>query len=363
MQAWLYDEDRWPSGSAGGQVTKNPAYRKRSLQQTTLRKGEAIVWDQWTVAAFLARVDGRFATNVRQLAESAQPEAVAYDECVLVFRIELEPLSDWYNRYTYLDTLNHEAVGEFIRVTHEAYAQHCGDDFEKVVPGIFTDEPYIGPKLSGDVYTGVSTGLPWTDALPRVFLQRYGYDLIPHLPALFFDVDGQAITPARHDYHDCATHLFVDAFARQIGAWCDAHDLLFTGHVLEEETLSSQTSTIGSCLRFYEYMQAPGMDLLTEHWRAYNTAKQVSSSARQFGRKWRLTETYGCTGWDFPFLGHKALGDWQAALGINLRVQHLAWYTMEGKRSATIRPPSFTNPPGGSYTRRWRTISPASSPS
>ena len=29
MTAWLYDEDRWPSGNAGGIVTKNPEYRHR----------------------------------------------------------------------------------------------------------------------------------------------------------------------------------------------------------------------------------------------------------------------------------------------------------------------------------------------
>ena len=31
MKAWLYDEDRWPSGAAGGLVTKDPKYRARSL--------------------------------------------------------------------------------------------------------------------------------------------------------------------------------------------------------------------------------------------------------------------------------------------------------------------------------------------
>ncbi len=127
------------------------------------------------------------------------------------------------------------------------------------------------------------------------------------------------------------THLFVDSFARQIGQWCERNRLLFTGHVLAEDLLSSQTDWVGNSLRFYEHMQAPGMDLLTEHWRIYDAAKQVSSVARQFGRRWRLTETYGCTGWDFPFAGHKALGDWQVALGINLRCPHLAWYTMEGE--------------------------------
>ena len=31
LEAWLYDEDRWPSGSAGGKVTVDPQYRMKSL--------------------------------------------------------------------------------------------------------------------------------------------------------------------------------------------------------------------------------------------------------------------------------------------------------------------------------------------
>lgn len=31
MLAWLYDEDRWPSGAAGGYVTKDEAFRQRHL--------------------------------------------------------------------------------------------------------------------------------------------------------------------------------------------------------------------------------------------------------------------------------------------------------------------------------------------
>ena len=34
MLAWLYDEDRWPSGAAGGFVTKDPAFRARYLRLT-----------------------------------------------------------------------------------------------------------------------------------------------------------------------------------------------------------------------------------------------------------------------------------------------------------------------------------------
>ena len=331
MEAWLYDEDRWPSGAAGGLVTQNPAYRMRSLILTTLQAPDDLHWEAETLAAFTARLEGGTARDVTPIAVGTAPPALEDGQVILRFAVVVQGLSSWYNGYTYLDTLNHEAVREFIAVTHQMYAERYGEEFGKLIPGIFCDEPNYGNMLTEDNNTAETRGLPWTGQLPAEFRQRYGYDLLPHLVELVFDVDGQAVTPARYHYHDCITHLFTDAFGRQIGEWCGEHGLAFTGHLLEEDTLSHQTTVVGDCMRFYEHMQAPGMDLLTEHWRAFVTAKQVSSAARQFGRTWRLTETYGCTGWDFPFAGHKALGDWQVALGINLRAPHLAWYTMLGE--------------------------------
>lgn len=32
LETWLYDEDRWPSGSAGGMVTREPRYRAMFLE-------------------------------------------------------------------------------------------------------------------------------------------------------------------------------------------------------------------------------------------------------------------------------------------------------------------------------------------
>ncbi len=331
MGAWLYDEDRWPSGAAGGLVTKNPKYRMRSAMVKMSDSAKGFKWTPDTLAAFVARIDGAVARNVRQVPRNARPPKLAEGEKLVAFVVELQPCSSWYNDYTYLDTLSHAAVKEFIKVTHEAYRKRCGKEFGKTIPGMFTDEPNHGNKLGHDNNTGNPGGLPWTGSLPATFKKRYGYDLVPHLMALVFDVEGQALAPARYHYHDCVTHLYVDAFCRQIGEWCAKNKLLFTGHQLEEDSLFRQTNMVGSCMRTYEYMQAPGMDLLTEHWRVFNTAKQVTSAAHQFGAKWRLTETYGCTGWDFPFAGHKALGDWQVAMGINLRCQHLAWYTMTGE--------------------------------
>ena len=327
MQAWLYDEDRWPSGAAGGFVTANPEFRAQKIICEELTDVSKVNANVDTLTFYLAEVNGKNAKNFEQL--NVAPDLIPVRKTLIHFYIEPEETSSWFNGQTYLDTLNHNAVEKFIKITHETYLREIGDKFGKQVPGIFTDEPHFGKVCQK--YDEHKYGSPWTKKLPDFFKNRYGYDLLKHLPELFYYIDNVEISKVKLNYIDCLTQLFVTAFSKQIGEWCDKHNMLHTGHLFEEDTLSSQTSAVGSCMRFYEYMQAPGIDMLTEHWRAYDTTKQLSSVARQFNCKWRLSETYGCTGWDFPFAGHKAIGDWQAALGINLRAQHLSWYTMEGE--------------------------------
>ena len=328
MNAWLYDEDRWPSGAAGGLVTKNPQYRERRIIMEELKSAKHFKKVEGTLAVFAAARSGD-ETYISYRALSTGNLKISRTETLLHFHVKLSDSSSWYNGQTYLDTMDTEAVRKFIVTTHEKYRSECGSDFGGMVPGIFTDEPNH-PAFCADAGEG-RTSAPWSRKLREVFTGKYGYDIVKHLPEIFLDFTAIPVSKARYHFHDCVTSMFVEAFARQIGEWCEENNMMHTGHVLSEETLASQTSHVGSCMRFYEYMQAPGMDILTEHRREYLTAKQVSSVARQFGRKWRLTETYGCTGWDFPFKGHKAIGDWQAALGINLRCQHLSWYTMLGQ--------------------------------
>lgn len=43
MKAWLYDEDRWPSGAAGGLVTRgNPQFAARALVCLVADSAEAL---------------------------------------------------------------------------------------------------------------------------------------------------------------------------------------------------------------------------------------------------------------------------------------------------------------------------------
>ncbi|MBR7119983.1 MAG: hypothetical protein IKC77_07290 [Lentisphaeria bacterium] len=327
MHAWLYDEDRWPSGAAGGLVTSDVRYRIRGLVMLEENENCGGI-DPVELGRFAVKFapGSRRYISYRKLAENEQPED---GEKLFRFVRVVSGDNSWFNGEAYLDTMNPEAVDKFIEVTHEAYRREIADKFGKAVPGIFTDEPNYRHLSAVDAYH-----IQWTDAIPEKFMERFGYDLLEKLPELFMFEQSEMFSKPRHDYYDLCAELFTRAFGERIGKWCQENNMLYTGHLLQEGGIEIQTQCVGECMRFYEYMQAPGMDLLTEYRDEFMTAKQVSSVAHQFGWKTRLSETYGCTGWDFPFFGHKALGDWQLALGINLRCQHLAWYTSaaEAKR-------------------------------
>ena len=57
MEAWLYDEDRWPSGSAGGKVTVDPQYRMKSMYVYEIPCDRYKPSDD-TYSLFLAKIDG-----------------------------------------------------------------------------------------------------------------------------------------------------------------------------------------------------------------------------------------------------------------------------------------------------------------
>ena len=87
----------------------------------------------------------------------------------------------------------------------------------------------------------------------------------------------------------------------------------------------------GTPCAVYRAFVLPGIDMLCDFHRKYTTAKQTASIVHQNGAEGMLSELYGVTGWDYDFRGYKLQGDWQAALGVTVRVPHLAWMTMKGE--------------------------------
>jgi hypothetical protein len=278
-------------------------------------------------------VDGDRLASLRRLG-SKDAELSAGEAC-LVFRREVSGPSEWFNDDAYSDNLNPDSVAAFIDITYEAYRKEVGAQFGKAVPGIFTDEPNIASEHAPESQRRF---LPWTDGLAEMFRKRRGYDLLGVLPWLFFE--GEKAAKTRHDFWYTVSQRFTEAYSKQLGEWCEKNGLAFTGHFLNEQEMGTGIHRGGAIMPHYRYQQVPGIDMLTEQNREFLTIKQCTSVANQFGRRRVLSETYGCSGWEFTFEGQKWNGDWQYVLGVNLRCQHLALYSLRGCRKRDF-PPAF----------------------
>ena len=327
MQAWLYDEDKWPSGFAGGlSVAENPAFRSQCLV-CKVDNRPALLAER--IATFAAR---EVADQLIDIHADDHPVLAAPQDRLIQFYPLRAPVGQaWYNGFSYVDLLNPQAVQAFLQTTHEAYAREFGGDFGKTIPGIFTDEPAY--QSSGGWNSPGVRYVPWTNGFPEYFKTVNGYDLIPYLPHLFLNIseDSQAY---RYDFWRTITRRFVESYTRQVADWCHAKGLAYTGHYMAEDTLHSQIQWIGSAMAHYPAMDIPGIDKLS---RSINegagtalTVKQLDSVVCQLGKPRALCENYGCSGQDFAHTGRKWIGDWAYVLGITLNNPHLALYSLRG---------------------------------
>lgn len=303
-------------------IKENPEHKAKHILFTPNHRGE----DGDYLAAYDIQLDGAgFLKSSQRLGKGESGSNVWYAY------LDTDSPSPWFNDQTYVDTLSPDAMAKFIEITHEVYKKKIGDKFGTVVPCIFTDEPQFDSKgqLSNPTARHDVT-LPWTTDFPETFKKICSSDILEALPQLIWNLPDGRPSEARFQYHDHVCERFVSAFMDQIAQWCKKNGLILNGHMMEEPTLHSQTCAIGEAMRCYRSMEMPGMDLLVDSFE-YNTAKQVSSVARQNGLRGAMTELYGVTHWYFTFEGHKGCGDWQAALGITFRVHHLTWVSMQGE--------------------------------
>ncbi len=325
MLSWLYDEDKWPSGFAGGYVTKDEKHRMKYITFTPNMSYKPAAKGEIIASFDVVLDDNGCLASYKKITEADEAVGTRWN-----IWAEIAPNSAWYNNQAYVDTLSKEAMSKFIETTHEKYFETVGDEFGKTVPAIFTDEPQFMRKTTlSFAASKQNVQLPWTVDLDDTFKASYGVSLVDHLPELLWDLPDGKISTVRYHYHDHVSERFAEAFADLVGNWCDDHGIALTGHMMAEASLHSQTMCIGDCMRSYRSFGIPGIDMLCAYFE-FNTAKQCQSAVHQYGRPGMMSELYGVTGWDFDFRGHKLHGDWQAALGVTVRVQHLSWVSMKG---------------------------------
>ncbi|MER3500615.1 MAG: hypothetical protein C4295_03900 [Candidatus Fervidibacterota bacterium] len=338
MLAWLYDEDKWPSGFAGGLVSGRGGEYNRHLlrvRETPVdwNMREFIPHDR-SLAVYLVTRKGRQWLEWQEV--TGQPLNMSEHRGKVVVEFFVE-------RDGYIDTLNPKAVEAFIRSTYDAYRERFADEFGKTIPGIFTDEPNSNRNAYG-----------WTGEFPNEFLRRRGYDLLSHLPSLFYEVNlhGRHWQKVRHDYLRTMTELFVENFTKRLYEWCETYGLCLTGHFMAEDSLWSQIAFIGAAMPHYEFMQLPGIDQLGRRLITPLTVKQCSSVARQLGRR-VLSEMFGTSGWNASMEDQRWMAEWQFALGVDYVCQHLCLYSLRGARKRDYPPSYLDHQP---YWRYWHLV-------
>lgn len=323
MKPWLYDEVGWPSGFAGGMVTAlGDKYHARGLKMEEWDISSEFPCDENILGVYLLEKGSNTITPVKSKEEvlKFKPDSVK--------GLIVRHISGPY----YIDVMNEEAVRAFINCTHERYYDRFKDEFGKNLHGFFTDEPRFSVEQ-----------IPWSYVFQERFKQKYGYDIVDYLPALFIPCEGYQ--QVRYDFWALANELFVSAFIKQIYEWCDSHSCKLTGHIMMEESLYSQMTSTGGVMPFYEYMHIPGVDWLRRMIFNPIVPKQVSSVASQLGKKQVLTESFALCGWNVSFEELKWIAEWQYVNGVNLMCQHLQSYTLRGLRKRDYPPSLFFQQP------------------
>ena len=313
MNAWIYDENGWPSGFVGGKLLENEAYRARFLRYEVTE-----TYDPTAFAVYEETPTG----FVRLKGEKAG--VTAYH----TIRLMVSPANT--------DILDPEVVDAFIRETHEKYYERFPDSFGRELVGFFTDEPQ---------YYRYET--PYTKGLHAEFAKD-GEDVMDGLPYLFLhDERGYAF---RVKYYTALNKLYVENYYKKLYDWCSVHNCKLTGHSIEEVRVSLQMLGGAGVMPTYEYEHIPAIDQLG---RGAGTlaSRQIGSVASQLGVKHVLTETYACCGYDVTPKELRHVGETQYFNGVTMTCQHLYPYSLalQGKYDY---PPVFS--PHGNWFEGFR---------
>ncbi len=325
MKVWLYDENSYPSGFAGGHVpAAMPDAVRTGLRMTTA--AELPTAFEHEPLLILRKTASGFEEVTAKMRQQ-NPRPGAY----YIFDLNRQAPNPWYGGFTYVDLMRRDVTEKFLDVTLNAYKRAIGDEFGGVVPGTFQDEAEISPAGGRDMVV-----VNYTPALFDRFQAKWGYDLRLQLPSLFDEVgEWQRV---RHNFYATLLGLFLDNWAKPYYEYCTANNLIFTGHYWEHEWPRPVNNP--DSMAFGAYAHMPGIDILMNDFQTDTHAqfgnaravKEIRSAANQLGKARTMSETFGAGGWDMTFFDQKRIADWEYALGVNFLNQHLSYVTIKGAR-------------------------------
>lgn len=329
LLVWIYDENSYPSGFAGGFVCEAlPDSRCRGLVVKEGQKPPAV--DDTLYGLWSRGPDG-----LRDVTDDARAGKALPDGDYVWAIFQQAEDSPWYAGWFHPDLLQPGVTQKFLEVTLDAYKSHFGDEFGKRIPGSFTDEPHL--RRVGDIH--------WTGDLEEQFQQRWGVSFRDGLPLL--KAEGEAARTFRFRYFQLLNDLFIERWGKPYYEYCEQNKLEMTGHYWEHEW--PNCATVPDNMAMAAWQQRPGIDILCNQYAEHTHAQfgntrsviELASVANQLGRERTLCEVYGASGSEMTFGDYKRQGDWISVLGVNTLNQHLSFISIRGSRKRD-HPPTFS---------------------
>jgi hypothetical protein len=370
MRLWIQDESDYPSGFAGGNISR--LYPQLGMQgmvadiRVHVVPGQTLTMpvppDTLAIMALKTSPDQTLQgvipipvpanLQLRWITpnEGSTPNEPRYNwEVVFVRHIYVSSPTRNFNRedgtrakdalYSLIDYLDPEATRAFLKIVHETYRQAVGDQFGKIVLGFFGDEP------------DYSSSIPWTPKLLEEFQARKGYDLKPYIPSFFTGRATEAAEETRRvraDYYDVWSGIFQNSFFGEQAEWCKKYNVEYLVHLNHEETMIALERSEGDYFRDNRYVEVPGIDNLNQlvpdavhrpdgTWNINNNfPKLASSAAHLFGKPKVWAEEGGGVGID----GKYQL-DFQLVRGVTLLQIRVPVARGPGGPSVTAPPPAI----------------------
>lgn len=326
LYVWIYDENSYPSGFAGGHVPHDMPDSYQHGQSLRIHRTTRLAPDP--DLRYLHYFEVNEQGDLVELHDPA--DKIGDSGEFILFEVVNYPQNKWHAGYSYVDLLYPGVTDKFMEITMQGYEERFGQHFGRLIPGVFTDEPNIAPPGGG-------TAVRWTPDLYEEFENVWEYRLQDNLLSLFEETgDWKRV---RHNYFQLLLQMFIDRWSKPWFEYTESKNLKWTGHYWEHGWPSPHHG--GDNMAMYAWHQLPGIDLLfnrmyteerpTQFGNVRNV-KELRSAANQTGQTRTLSETYGGAGWELTFEDMKRLGDWMYVLGVNFLNQHMAYMTLLGDR-------------------------------
>jgi len=327
LVVWIYDEQYYASGMAGGLTLKDhpeletlalaEVVKERSIDaRTPIRVASPYGHSELKYAVAIPLKDGK--ADYSAVIDISDQKDLSGGLCAYL------PEGEWCVRcYFYravydhtntaqsyrasrrmINIMDERATRRFFDITFvKGYMKHFGGKLGDIVDAVFTDEPshplfeyHTSPMKKRTKYAShsiyeedldvvVFPYIIWSEQLPEKYAAAYGEDLITLLPHLFEETEKSK--EVRNKFYTLTSKLVKEGFVDIYRKCLENEGVMLSGHYCREESPNCHPILHGDIIEHLSNFSLPGCDHLKSEPRAtrYAMACKVASSASHLAGK------------------------------------------------------------------------------